>query len=55
MENIPSERSAAPLIIQYALDKWNPHGTKENGSTYQMLNLTNFRENGSITNNKKEK
>ena len=42
------------MVIQYALDKWNPRGIKENGSTYRMFHLTDFRENGSITNNKKE-
>ena len=41
--------------IQYALDKWNPHETEENGSTYRMFHLTDFRENGSIKNNKKGK
>ena len=43
------------LWIQYALDKWNPRGTEDNGSTYRMFHLTDFWGNGLITNNKKGK
>ena len=40
--------------MQYSLNKWSFHGAEKNGFTYRIFHLSDFWENASFTNKKKE-